>query len=441
MHNTKDFKGTKPTRIFTTEPLAKRIAEITHHQFRPKKVLDICCGNFAMSEHFEAEKIGYDIQDTDHKVEGVEFIKTNFLEMEEAIEGVDLLVCNPPFNGHPNRKLYPEVFLNKMLELYPNTPIILITPIGLTYNQRVTSKRWKSMKDIQITSTLILPLDVFSTEEQKVEIHTNVLFINFDKAALNPVYFLEAGMFEPEPVAKEVVEKEAANDKQFEEKVIAFNQKSLTTKEENNNMNRLYFTQQDKLSELFIHHVCACGGKVSYSTILLSQLLDKIEDKSVNYIRKRISEANDFHSLDLAVDLINGYFKKEGYSCFIFINESEAVDFYYELAEEYEFQEGRRVEDLQQAIEIRVKELLENNFNTKKFNLKKQKQMPVTEIAILYDYLLHNISDFTLKDVKLLMKSLKRNQIDLLHSALFIQAQQSSSLMFCDCQFNQNEAA
>ena len=90
---------------------------------------------------------------------------------------IDLILCNPPFNGHKNRKLYPEVFLKKIVEIYGNNAkIVMIVPSGLRLNQRLKSKRWKWINEnLEITSILTLPLDVF----EGVLFHTEILFLLF----------------------------------------------------------------------------------------------------------------------------------------------------------------------------------------------------------------------------------------------------------------------
>ncbi len=189
MHNTAEFKGEKPTRIFTPEHLSIRIKDIVTSSIEVNKVVDICCGEFDLSKPYQAEVVGYDLiepANDDHYFQQIDFLDEGFNEVEQS---TDLIVCNPPFNGHPQRKLYPELFLKKILELYPDKPLAFITPLSLLFNQRENSARWRTIKDFNYSGQLVLPLDVFSTEDTKVQIHTQVLFFNIPD--IDPIYFLE----------------------------------------------------------------------------------------------------------------------------------------------------------------------------------------------------------------------------------------------------------
>lgn len=197
MHNVKESKGVKNSRIYTPKILSDRIYNlIKDNNF--KTILDVCCGDFGLSYNFK-NKIGIDIQEPNNKesLKMGKFYKDDFLNSDlEYLDkyDIDLIVCNPPFNGAPGRKLYPEVFLDKILEKYPNTPIIMITPIGLLYNQKINSKRWKKLKNLDITFTMINPVDVFLCESNEGIIHNETLFINFDKVKYpvnKKIYFIE----------------------------------------------------------------------------------------------------------------------------------------------------------------------------------------------------------------------------------------------------------
>lgn len=100
---------------------------------------------------------------------------------------IDLIICNPPFNGARGRQLYSEVFLRRMIRWFGSQQeIILFTPMGFRLNQRKKSKRWKWLRDtIEISSIISLPLDVFG---QGVEFHTEILCFNLYD--LNSHYFL-----------------------------------------------------------------------------------------------------------------------------------------------------------------------------------------------------------------------------------------------------------
>jgi hypothetical protein len=173
----------------------------------PFCVLDPAIGGGALVKPFCAYPMkniyiaGYDIDDYS-PFPCDNFYKTNFMAMDQRLtRKPDLIICNPPFNTDKRNKdwlkankmgkaLLPEVFADKVFELYPDTPFIMITPMGFIYNQRKKSDRWrKYSKDITntISSTLMLPLDAFPG----VEFHCCVLCFNFPEGLLKPFYWFE----------------------------------------------------------------------------------------------------------------------------------------------------------------------------------------------------------------------------------------------------------
>lgn len=115
------------------------------------------------------------------------FYKGKFENSTYPFEYPDLVICNPPFNGHSGKKLYPEIFLEHIFKLFgPKIPVVLFAPMGLRLNQRQKSKRWHWLRDCgaEITSIISLPLDVF----EGVEFHNEILIFNIK--GLKPHYFL-----------------------------------------------------------------------------------------------------------------------------------------------------------------------------------------------------------------------------------------------------------
>jgi type I restriction enzyme M protein len=101
--------------------------------------------------------------------------------------GPELVLCNPPFNGATGKRLYPEVFLERIFELFGvKMPVALFVPMGFLLNQRRKSKRWRWLRDCgaEITSIVSLPLDIFPD----VEFHNEILIYNV--SGINPHYFL-----------------------------------------------------------------------------------------------------------------------------------------------------------------------------------------------------------------------------------------------------------
>jgi len=144
--------------------------------------------------------IGYDIDNYNPEPCDV-FFQENFMDVKRVDAPVSLAIVNPPFNtDERNREwlkkhkkgkaLIPEVFVDKLSELYPKVPIIMIVPMGFLLNQRKKSNRWKKYsrtQDIKISSILMLPLDAFPG----VEFHCCVVCFNFPEGLLEPFYWFE----------------------------------------------------------------------------------------------------------------------------------------------------------------------------------------------------------------------------------------------------------
>lgn len=174
----KENKGKKRSDTPTNLKICDFIYKILNeNNFKPKIILDPCCGDRRLTNNFKNCKIiNYEIK------EGTDFLKeTNKIDC-------DLCVLNPPFNIGYGRKLAVEVFMDKVFELIDKkTPIILITPMGFRLNQRIKSSRWRKIhKDYpEITTIISLPLDIF----EDTLFHSEI--ICFNTSFLKPHYFLD----------------------------------------------------------------------------------------------------------------------------------------------------------------------------------------------------------------------------------------------------------
>ena len=126
-----------------------------------------------------------------------EFYHTKFEDME-IWDGTppDIIVVNPPFNSASGRKLYPEVFLKKIQDLFGNQiPVMMIVPMGFLLNQRLKSSRYRYLRDNwEISSIVALPIDTFlKDDDSPVLFHAEVVFFNFPN--LKPYYFLPEGIY------------------------------------------------------------------------------------------------------------------------------------------------------------------------------------------------------------------------------------------------------
>ena len=119
------------------------------------------------------------------------YFQSRFEDIEEFSGPANVIVCNPPFNSAPGRKLYPEVFLRQIHKLFGNEiPVVMIAPMGLLLNQRLKSARWRYLRDNwELSSILSLSIDTFKKDDgSPVLFHAEVLFFNF--LGLKPHYFL-----------------------------------------------------------------------------------------------------------------------------------------------------------------------------------------------------------------------------------------------------------
>lgn len=209
------YENVKDSTVFTSSGVAKYIfdkaVEPLYLQTQKENemfyVTDpaIGSGNLVkpLAQYHKEQKVfifGYDIDDYEPKPCDV-FYKENFMAIIKIDQPVNLFILNPPFNTDSrNRKwlknnkmgkaLLPEVFLDKIFELRPGTPVIMITPMGFLFNQRRKSTRWKkySMDKVnRISSIMMLPLDAFP----KVEFHCCIVCFNFPDRLLQPFYWFE----------------------------------------------------------------------------------------------------------------------------------------------------------------------------------------------------------------------------------------------------------
>ena len=184
------FEKPKSSTIYTPAFLVEQIWDIVNESgIEIKSILDPSVGSGALVKGKESITFGIDIEDKSLPLR--RFLCKKFEDTtENDFEGedFDLVICNPPFNGHPSRKLYPEVFLRHITMAFGDIPIVLITPPTLLSNQRIKSSRWKWIREnVEISSILTLPIDIF----EDVLVHSHVIFFNFPRKNIKPHYFLK----------------------------------------------------------------------------------------------------------------------------------------------------------------------------------------------------------------------------------------------------------
>jgi len=181
-------KHSKNSTVYTPEQVSLYLHHILKPYLQPKVILDPAIGRGSLTNPWRNKKchvIGMDI-DKRGKDYCDAFIHGKFEEIQKwNNRAPQLILCNPPFNGAPKRKLYPEVFLRQIVYLFGNQiPIVMIAPIGMRLNIRTGSDRWIWMRDtLKITSIVSLPIDCFG-----VKFHTEILIFNVP--GLDPHYYL-----------------------------------------------------------------------------------------------------------------------------------------------------------------------------------------------------------------------------------------------------------
>lgn len=199
MYNIKDNKGVKSNIVYTPENVVSRIWTIIEDSGLPiNHIIDPCIGSGALVRNLHYYSCcGCTVTGVDPNDCGLDldqFIHSKFEDTTDTDYDYnpDLVICNPPFAGYGHGKLFPEVILRKIFELFGEVPIVLITGMNLRLNCRMYSKRNKWMRDyITISSILTLPMDIFKHQDGKViDFHTEVLFINFPDGSLKGHYYL-----------------------------------------------------------------------------------------------------------------------------------------------------------------------------------------------------------------------------------------------------------
>lgn len=188
-HLNKNHDRYKNSTVYTPDS----IVDFLHKEIIPfvktDRVFDPAVGEGALINRLKNEGsyvIANDIYDVSDMVEVNELMNLDIEDLNERIE-CDLIIMNPPFNGHPSRKLYHDVFIDKCFELCGvDTPMIAIIPSGYRINQRMKSKRWRKIRDnYNITSIVTLPLDIFDG----IQFHVEIIIFNIE--GLKPHYFLD----------------------------------------------------------------------------------------------------------------------------------------------------------------------------------------------------------------------------------------------------------
>lgn len=187
-------KSKKKSAIYTPDSVSQYLYDII--PLTPQVVFDPCIGQGSLTAPWRetgSHIIGMDIQR--HRGVADYFIEGNFLNMDYYVDDlppIDFVCCNPPFNGAPKHKLYPELFLRRIIELFgSDVPIVLFSVLGMRLNcSQKSSKRlkWFKEQDFEITSIISLPVDTFKDGDRVLKFPAEILCFNIPD--LKPHYFL-----------------------------------------------------------------------------------------------------------------------------------------------------------------------------------------------------------------------------------------------------------
>jgi len=187
-------KKEKESTIFTPDELSYYIYKIIREQYYPEIIFDPCIGvSGGMTKYFKKEGfkiIGADIDENSKEVCDI-FYHKSIKDIKEYSKEFkpELVVMNPPFNGNGRKDLlFPHLFLKNIFEEFGyDMKVVMITGDNFLNNNRKKSKRlkWISDNNINITSIMTLPLDIFDG----VLFNCQVLFFNMPK--LKPYYIFD----------------------------------------------------------------------------------------------------------------------------------------------------------------------------------------------------------------------------------------------------------
>jgi len=166
--------GTQPKKddlVQTPEWLVNRIyKQINRKQY--KNIVDIGAYNGVLSAPFKRIKgshiTGVDILN-DYSNNFDHFIHKPFLETtnDVYIHKPDLIIMNPPFSD-----IQPMQFIEHIIKLFGNIPIIAIVP---TYIMDNSKKRSHRLNELNITRTIILDTYIYG---DAARLHTQLIFLN-----------------------------------------------------------------------------------------------------------------------------------------------------------------------------------------------------------------------------------------------------------------------
>jgi transcriptional regulator with XRE-family HTH domain len=165
--------GPRPNDIATPLHACQRLYDIISPHYQPRTILDPSAGDGRLTAPWKSARvISFEIKS------GTDFFAAG------AIPDVDLVLCNPPFNGisYKQSRLGAEAFLIKIIEVVGHVPTVLFATMGFRLNAADGSRRAKMLANLHITSIMSLPFNFFPG----TQINAEVLFFNMPR--LEPHY-------------------------------------------------------------------------------------------------------------------------------------------------------------------------------------------------------------------------------------------------------------
>ncbi len=179
-HKSQGKRFRKSTCHYTPSWLSNWIFNYTVSMLGPPNlVLDPCIGIGSMTDPFGktgSQIIGIDTDESGH-LWCDNFMHTKFESLRDWPYAVpDLILCNPPFNGHPGGMMYPEVFARHLITLFgTSVPIWMIVPHTFRLTPSGSKRRdWLGSGDFNIVLNCALPTDCFSN----ANVHCELLLVN-----------------------------------------------------------------------------------------------------------------------------------------------------------------------------------------------------------------------------------------------------------------------
>ncbi|WP_028880794.1 H-NS histone family protein [Terasakiella pusilla] len=147
--------------VYTPLHLSRWLTDLVLSVHKPSYILDPCSGEGNLTKFFDGVKVKeFEIQNG-----------TNFFNQHKKLPKVDLVLMNPPYVSGDRTTFMPEKFLRHVLDIVPEgTPIVAVMPFNFRLNCRKNSQRLRFLNELNITSVITLPFNIFQDTLYSTEI-------------------------------------------------------------------------------------------------------------------------------------------------------------------------------------------------------------------------------------------------------------------------------